>query len=45
MDLNAGGILGQSQREMASSSGRHTTMRQLNTEVVVMVERRKEGGK
>jgi len=41
MDPNVGGILGQSQREMASSfNGQHTTMKQLKIEVVEMVERK-----
>ena len=42
MDANARGILGQFKREMASSSGgQHTKMKQLKTEVVKIVERRK----
>ena len=41
MDPNAWSISEQPQRELSSSSGQHITMRQLNTEVVVMVERRR----
>jgi len=41
MDPNAEGILEKYKIEMAYFGGRHTTMRQFNTEVAVMVERKR----